>query len=58
MHNISNSNTRINEDIICDIADIQNIVSKEEYNFLIDYYNLGYENTAEKYNISNSYSRR
>lgn len=58
MNNISNSHTRINEDIICDIADIQNIVSKEEYNFLIDYYNLGYEKTAEKYNISNNYSRR
>lgn len=58
MNNISNSYTQINEDLLCSMCDIKDLIGEDNYKFLIDYYGLGYKKTAEKYNISSHLSRK
>ena len=58
MNNISNFYTQINEDLLCSMCDIKDLIGEDNYKFLIDYYGLGYKKTAEKYNISSHLSRK
>ena len=58
MNNISHSYTKINEDLLCSMCDIKDLIDEDNYKFLIDYYGLGYKKTAEKYNISSDLSRK
>lgn len=48
----------INEDVICGINDVKKIISKDEYNFLMDYYSYGGNYTAKKYNIKEDLVRK
>lgn len=48
----------INEDKICDLNTIKNIICENEYDFLIFYYENGGRDTAIKYNISNGAVRK
>lgn len=50
--------SKIDEDTICSIADLENIIGKDSLDFLIYYYNYGYEKTALQYNLSPDNTRK
>lgn len=50
--------TKLNEDMFYDIIDLKNIIDKEDYDFLIDYYNYGQDIISEKYGITINTARK
>lgn len=48
----------LDEDLLCSIIDIKNYLSKEDYDFLIEYYGIGCEYVSDKYNISKELARK
>lgn len=58
LRNEVNLYSQIDEDTLCSIADIENIVGKSNLEFLIYYYNYGYAKTALQYNLSPDTTRK
>lgn len=52
------NNLDINEDLICIMNDVKQIIGKENYDFLIDYYSYGVEKTANKYKSTYGATKR
>lgn len=48
----------LDEDLLCSIMDVKNYLSKEDYDFLIEYYGIGCEYVSDKYNISKELARK
>lgn len=53
-----NNSLDLDEEKLCTLLDIQNLISKKDYEFLIDYYSLGCELTSVKYNINKDLTRK
>lgn len=47
-----NNEYDINEDVLCQLLDVKEIIGEESYKFLIDYYNFGSKETSLRYHIS------
>lgn len=47
-----NNKYDINEDVLCQLLDVKEIIGEESYKFLIDYYNFGSKETSLRYHIS------
>lgn len=47
-----NNEYDINEDVLCLLLDVKEIIGEESYKFLIDYYNFGSKETSLRYHIS------
>ena len=47
-----NNEYDINEDVLCQLLDVKEIIGEESYKFLIDYYNFGSKETSSRYHIS------
>lgn len=47
-----NNEYDINEDVLCQLLDVKEIIGEERYKFLIDYYNFGSKETSLRYHIS------
>ena len=47
-----NNEYDINEDVLCQLLDVKEIIGEESYKFLIDYYNFGSKKTSLRYHIS------
>lgn len=54
----SEKQKEINENHLCILLDVKRIVGDDNYNFLIDYYSLGYKETSIKYEISPDLTRK
>lgn len=53
-----NNSLNLDEEKLCTLLDIQNLISKKDYEFLIYYYSLGCELTSVKYNINKDLTRK
>lgn len=58
MNDNTNKYSNLNEDNLCLLLDIKNFIGEKDYNFLLDYYALGYKETSIKYKISPSLTRK
>lgn len=47
-----NNEYDINEDVLCQLLDVKEIIGEESYKFLIDYYNFGSKETSLRYHMS------
>lgn len=47
-----NNEYDINEEVLCQLLDVKEIIGEEGYKFLIDYYNFGSKETSLRYHIS------
>lgn len=52
------NNLNIDEDKICYLLDIKNIVGEENYKYLIEYYGMGSDFICTKYHISKDLARK
>lgn len=52
------NNLNIDEDKICYLLDIKNIIGDKNYNFLIEYYGMGCDFICTKYHISKDLARK
>lgn len=58
MVELEENNYDLDENKICLLSDIQNIIGINNYNFLLEYYSMGCEYIANKYSISQDLARK
>lgn len=58
MNSTLTSYDELNEGLMCSMIDIENIVGKNDYKFLIYYYNHGHIITAKHYNMTETSVRK